>query len=61
MFGAWEKNTYKFDPNVKRLYIPNNKGFALVRSETADLYALRSIATGALVQYSMRPNPDIPT
>jgi len=60
VFGAWEKNTYNFDANVKRLYIPNNKGFALVRSETADLYALRSIATGALVQYSMRPNPDIP-
>jgi hypothetical protein len=60
VFGAWEKNTYDFDNNVKRLYIPNNKGFALVRSETADLYALRSIATGALVQYSMRPNPDIP-
>jgi hypothetical protein len=60
VFGAWEPNTYSFDPDVKRLYIPNNKGFALVRSETADLYALRSIATGALVQYTMRPNPDIP-
>ena len=60
VFGAWETNTYNFDPNVKRLYIPNNKGFALVRSETADLYALRSISTGALVSYSMRPNPDIP-
>jgi len=60
VFGAWEPNTYSFDPNVKRLYIPNNKGFALVRSETADLYALRSIATGALISYSMMPNPDIP-
>jgi hypothetical protein len=60
VFGEWENNTYDFDNKVKRLYIPNNKGFALVRSETADLYALRSIATGALVQYSMRPNPDIP-
>ncbi|MEP6620927.1 MAG: LamG-like jellyroll fold domain-containing protein [bacterium] len=60
VFGAWEANTYDFDPNVTRLYIPNNKGFALVRSETADLYALRSISTGALVTYSMRPNPDIP-
>jgi hypothetical protein len=62
VFGAWVKrpDAYKFDPQVKRLYVPNNKGFALVRSATADLYALRSIATGALVQYSMRPNPDIP-
>ncbi|MEG8232638.1 LamG-like jellyroll fold domain-containing protein [Pseudomonas orientalis] len=60
VFGTWETNTYNFDPNVKRIYVPNNKGFALVRSETADLYALRSISSGALVSYSMMPNPDIP-
>ncbi len=43
-----------------RRFIPDNVGQALVRSETADVFALRLKRNGALISYSMRPNPDIP-
>jgi len=58
--GAWQKNTYKIDGEKGFLYFPNNQGYALVNSGTADLYALRLRDTGALVSYTMVPNPDIP-
>ncbi len=38
----------------------SNVGYALVKSGTADLFALRLRQTGALVAYQMLPNPDIP-
>ena len=41
-------------------FVPNNTGFALVQSQTADVFALRLVHTGALVAYQMKPNPDIP-
>jgi hypothetical protein len=41
-------------------YVPDNTGFALVQSQTADVFALRLLHTGALIAYQMRPNPDIP-
>ncbi|GAA1280508.1 hypothetical protein Psi02_67520 [Planotetraspora silvatica] len=41
-------------------YVPDNAGMALVRSQTADVFALRLAHTGALIAYQMRPNPDIP-
>ncbi|MGI0494679.1 LamG-like jellyroll fold domain-containing protein [Alkalinema pantanalense CENA528] len=41
-------------------FSPNNVGFALVQSETADVFALRLQHNNALVSYQMRPNPDIP-
>ena len=37
-----------------------NTGLALVESETMDVFALRLVGSGALVSYSMLPNPDIP-
>lgn len=48
-------------PKVGRRYVPDNLGYALVQSATADVFALRLQHTGALVSYQMRPNPDIPT
>lgn len=39
---------------------PHNTGMALVESETMDIFALRLAGSGALVSYSMMPNPDIP-
>ncbi|RSL86997.1 hypothetical protein CDV31_016322 [Fusarium ambrosium] len=42
---------------------PSNTGLALVKSEVADLFALRLQMRGPiapLVAYQMRPNPDIP-
>lgn len=41
-------------------FVPQNVGFALVQSETADVFALRLKHNHALVSYQMRPNPDIP-
>lgn len=61
MAGGWEDNTYnQLDGGKGRLYVPNNMGYALVKSGTADLYAMRNKNTGALVSYSTRQNPDIP-
>ncbi|RIK73999.1 hypothetical protein DCC62_16160, partial [candidate division KSB1 bacterium] len=47
-------------PKMGRRYVPDNVGFALVQSETADVFALRLAHNNALVSYQMRPNPDIP-
>ncbi|MFJ6658378.1 LamG-like jellyroll fold domain-containing protein [Streptomyces sp. NPDC091377] len=48
------------NPLIGPRYLPKNQGFALVQSETADIYALRLAHSGALVAYRMTPNPDIP-
>ncbi|MFJ2788009.1 MULTISPECIES: LamG-like jellyroll fold domain-containing protein [unclassified Streptomyces] len=58
--GHWEDPTRILNTAIGRRYIPANTGFALVQSETADVYALRLAHTGALVAYRMLPNPDIP-
>ncbi|MBL8518888.1 MAG: hypothetical protein JNM76_18155 [Betaproteobacteria bacterium] len=58
--GAWKVNNYRIDNGVGQMYFPNNMGYALVRSGTADMYALRIQGSGALVSYQLRPNPDIP-
>ncbi|MBD2168442.1 hypothetical protein H6G04_29100 [Calothrix membranacea FACHB-236] len=60
--GAWE------DPNIDRRlnkamprrYQPSNVGFALVESETADMYAIRLAHNRALVSFRMVSNPNIP-
>ncbi len=66
--GDWEElQNYDQDgqprylnPEVGRRYLPNNMGYALVKSGTADLFALRLKRTGSLVAYQVLPNPDIP-
>lgn len=46
---------------VPRFFLPDNVGQALVKSETADVFALRLRGkNGALIAYQIRPNPDIP-
>ncbi|MFJ4689080.1 hypothetical protein [Streptomyces sp. NPDC088789] len=57
--GAWEAGAPLNDAIGPR-YIPANTGYALVQSETADIYALRLAHTGDLVAYRILPNPDIP-
>ncbi len=47
-------------PKAGRRYVPDNVGFALVQSETADVFALRLAHNNALVALRMQPNPDIP-
>lgn len=60
LFGAWEPNGYNVDGGAGRMYIPNNMGYALVVSGTADLFAMRVKGLGTLVSYAVAPNPDIP-
>ena len=47
-------------PDLGARWLPDNTGMALVQSQTADVFALRLVHTGALVAYQMRANPDIP-
>jgi hypothetical protein len=55
-----ETPTEEEHPVLGPRWVPENEGMALVQSQTADVFALRLVATGALVAYQMRPNPDIP-
>ncbi|MFC9249811.1 LamG-like jellyroll fold domain-containing protein [Amycolatopsis thailandensis] len=64
--GGWEAEPSSEDgkramvENGGRRFVPSNTGYALVQSETADVFALRVEHTGAVVAYRMLPNPDIP-
>ncbi|MGW1978108.1 LamG-like jellyroll fold domain-containing protein [Streptomyces sp. NPDC001889] len=58
--GHWEDRDHILNTAIGQRYVPANTGYALVQSETADVYALRLAHTGALVAYRMLPNPDIP-
>ncbi|MFJ3791513.1 LamG-like jellyroll fold domain-containing protein [Kitasatospora sp. NPDC090091] len=60
--GGWEADKSKFQLNSHngRRFAPSNTGYALVQSETADVFALRLAHSRALVCYRMVPNPDIP-
>jgi hypothetical protein len=58
--GQPEPPTAPQNPDIGPRWVPENQGMALVRSQTADVFALRLRATGALVAYQMRANPDIP-
>jgi hypothetical protein len=66
--GRWEapqdydqNDTPRFlNTSVGRRFVPDNVGYALVKSGTADLFALRHRLSGGLVAYQAVPNPDIP-
>ena len=66
--GGWENNCYQIAGPVrnpyaiagKRLYRPNNMGSAMVKSRTADVYALRSSRTKAMLGLKMSVNPELP-
>jgi hypothetical protein len=58
--GNWEDPTRRLNTAMQRRYQPANMGFALVQSETADVFALRLEHNLALVSFQFRPNPDIP-
>lgn len=57
--GSWE-NEGSTAYEVGRRFVPLNVGFALVQSETADVFALRLKHNNALVSLRMQPNLDIP-
>ncbi len=60
--GGWEPDVAAQQVNAEggRRFLPSNTGYALVQSETADVFALRVAHSGAVVAYRMLPNPDIP-
>ncbi|MFF7022774.1 LamG-like jellyroll fold domain-containing protein [Streptomyces klenkii] len=58
--GSWEDPLKPLNPVLGRRYIPVNTGFALVQSQTADVFALRLAHSGTLVAYRIQANPDIP-
>ncbi len=60
--GSWESpdQDKQLNPAVGRRLMPGNMGFALVQSETADVFAMRLAHNNALVSFRMQPNPDIP-
>ncbi|MHA6757059.1 LamG-like jellyroll fold domain-containing protein [Streptacidiphilus sp. PAMC 29251] len=58
--GGWENPKKQVNPTAGQRWVPANTGFAVVQSETADLYALRLVHTGAIVAYRTLPSPDIP-
>ncbi|WP_019507886.1 LamG-like jellyroll fold domain-containing protein [Pleurocapsa sp. PCC 7319] len=58
--GNWEDPTQKLNNSMTRRFQPANVGFAVVESDTADVFALRLEHNNALVSFQMHPNPDIP-
>ncbi len=62
--GDWEPHQNNPDdylnPTVGRRFVPDNSGYALVESLTADLYAMTYHATGASSGSIVLPNPSIP-
>jgi len=58
--GNWEDPKHLLNPSLGRRFLPVNMGFALVQSETADVFALRLKHNNALVSFRFQPNPDIP-
>lgn len=66
--GAWEAKPADvaaagqlfINDYVGKRFVPYNEGFALVQSDTMDMFALRLEHNNALVAYRMFPNPDIP-
>ena len=58
--GKWEDKNHVLNPEVGRRFIPDNLGYALVKSLTADLYASTLLGTSTVVKYTTVPNADIP-
>ncbi|WP_411146028.1 LamG-like jellyroll fold domain-containing protein [Streptomyces sp. x-80] len=60
--GGWEDSNpdNQLNSHDGRRFVPSNTGYALVQSETADVFALRLAHNHALVSYRVLPNPDIP-
>jgi large repetitive protein len=60
--GNWESDDPAkwVNPQVGRRFLPDNVGYALVSSLTADVYLTLNAATRAAVGRAIVPNPDIP-
>lgn len=58
--GSWEDPASPHNPAIGRRLLMGNTGYALVRSSTADLYALRLRETQTLVSFRMLPDLHVP-
>ena len=66
--GFWEvKKDYDnsgtpryLNPEIGQRYVPNNMGYAIVKSGTADLFSMSLRSTGATINYVIKPNQNIP-
>jgi hypothetical protein len=58
--GGWEKPEDLAFPDLPPRWLPNNHGYALVKSRTADLYALQLKNSRVTVSYQVLPDPNIP-
>ncbi len=58
--GGWEDPSQQLNSDMSRRFQPANMGFALVQSDTADVFALRMVHNASLVSLRFSPNPDIP-
>jgi hypothetical protein len=59
--GGWEDDSSPSNAALGQRFLPDNMGFALVLSQTADIYAQRLKHNNALIALQFKPNPDIPT
>ncbi|MCB0636859.1 MAG: hypothetical protein KDC54_09600 [Lewinella sp.] len=59
LVGSWEDTAQALNP-VGRRYVPANVGYALVKSRTSDLYALKLRHSDVIIAYETLINPDIP-
>jgi Concanavalin A-like lectin/glucanases superfamily len=58
--GSWEADGHILNPAIGKRFVFNNTGFALVQSDTADIFALRMEHNNVLISFRFQPNPDIP-
>lgn len=58
--GEWEPADDVLNPEVGRRYVPENVGYALVKSLTADMYLIKLRGSNTVVKTTLVPNTDIP-
>jgi hypothetical protein len=58
--GSWESWDQVLNPTVGRRYVPDNIGYALVKSGVANIYVMQLRSNGAMLGIQMIPDPDIP-
>ena len=58
--GDWERGQSDSWLLDERRYLPDNEGYALVKSRTADLYGFFHESSGRMVARGVSPDPEIP-
>jgi hypothetical protein len=58
--GDWEDPKRLLNPVVGRRYVPENHGYAVVKSLTADMYLVTLRGSNTVVRTVLVPDPDIP-